>query len=186
VAAEQMLIRALRRARELALGGVRFADIPPALGWFLYRDAEEKTSPDELLNRFSRLDDTDFAAALKVWAEADDFVLALLSQGLLDRRLFRLEWHNTPVSDAYADAIRQNVARLYPDAPVEYLVYEGKESNRAYDDAREAIKAAVSVMSPHEMADVSWLQETLRIHLKRFIQKEIGTKPVIVTTIVEV
>lgn len=54
------------------------------------------------------------------------------------------------------------------------------------DDAREAIKAAVSVMSPHEMADVSWLQESLRVHLKRFIQKEIGTKPVIVTTIVEV
>ncbi len=58
--------------------------------------------------------------------------------------------------------------------------------NGLLDDAREAIKAAVSVMSPHEMADVSWLQETLRIHLKRFIQKEIGTKPVIVTTIVEV
>ncbi|HNU07477.1 MAG TPA: ribonuclease J, partial [Pyrinomonadaceae bacterium] len=58
--------------------------------------------------------------------------------------------------------------------------------NGLLDDAREAIKAAVSVMSPHEMADVSWLQESLRVHLKRFIQKEIGTKPVIVTTIVEV
>ncbi|MBK7708959.1 MAG: ribonuclease J [Acidobacteria bacterium] len=52
--------------------------------------------------------------------------------------------------------------------------------------AKEAIAAAVAGMTPQEMADKSWLQETLRIHLKRFIQKAIGTKPVIVTTIVEV
>jgi len=30
------------------------------------------------------------------------------------------------------------------------------------------------------------LQENLRVHLKRFLQKEIGAKPAIVTTIVEV
>jgi ribonuclease J len=52
--------------------------------------------------------------------------------------------------------------------------------------AKEAVSAAVAAMNPQEIADRSWLQESLRIHLKRFIQKEIGTKPVIVTTIVEV
>jgi hypothetical protein len=34
--------------------------------------------------------------------------------------------------------------------------------------------------------DRAYFKENLRIHLKRFIQKELGTKPVIVTTIVEV
>ncbi len=140
MAAEQMLIHALRRARELALSGARFADVPPALGWFLYRAPNDRTPVGELLSRFARLDDTDFAAALKVWAEEQDFVLSFLSQGLLDRRLFRLEWHNTPVAPDYSAAIRQNTARLYPQAPVDYLVYEGKESNRAYDDAHETIK----------------------------------------------
>ncbi len=58
--------------------------------------------------------------------------------------------------------------------------------NGLLSDAKAAIATAVDAMSPHEMADVSWLQESLRVHLKRFIQKAIGTKPVIVTTIVEV
>jgi hypothetical protein len=41
-------------------------------------------------------------------------------------------------------------------------------------------------MKKEEIADRNGFQEKLRIHLKRFVQKEIGTKPVIVTTIVEV
>lgn len=53
-------------------------------------------------------------------------------------------------------------------------------------EARKAVASAVAAMTPQEIADKHWLQENVRIHLKRFVQKEIGTKPVIVTTIVEV
>jgi ribonuclease J len=53
-------------------------------------------------------------------------------------------------------------------------------------DAREAIKTAVADMRREHIVDRSFLKENLRIVLKRFIQKQIGTKPVIVTTIVEV
>ncbi len=52
--------------------------------------------------------------------------------------------------------------------------------------ARQAIHEAVEAMTVAQIADVNVLQETLRVHLKRFLQKETGTKPVIVTTIVEV
>ena len=53
-------------------------------------------------------------------------------------------------------------------------------------DARESIVDAVTAMKKEHVADRTMLKENLRVHLKRFIQKEIGTKPVIVTTIVEV
>lgn len=53
-------------------------------------------------------------------------------------------------------------------------------------NARNAIHQAVEAMTVAQIADVNVLQETLRVHLKRFLQKETGTKPVIVTTIVEV
>ena len=53
-------------------------------------------------------------------------------------------------------------------------------------DAREAISAAVAEMKRDQIADKSVFKENLRVHLKRFVQKELGTKPVIVTTIVEV
>ncbi|HMS42882.1 MAG TPA: ribonuclease J, partial [Pyrinomonadaceae bacterium] len=53
-------------------------------------------------------------------------------------------------------------------------------------NARQTIAEAVEAMTVAQISDVNVLQETLRVHLKRFLQKETGTKPVIVTTIVEV
>lgn len=53
-------------------------------------------------------------------------------------------------------------------------------------EAKKSIADLVSKMTTKEIADKNWLQENIRIHLKRFLQKETGTKPVIVTTIVEV
>ncbi len=52
--------------------------------------------------------------------------------------------------------------------------------------ARQAIIDAVSEMKKDQIADRAVFKENLRIHLKRFLQKEIGTKPVIVTTVVEI
>jgi ribonuclease J len=53
-------------------------------------------------------------------------------------------------------------------------------------EAKKSIANLISTMTTKEIADKNWLQENIRIHLKRFLQKETGTKPVIVTTIVEV
>jgi ribonuclease J len=53
-------------------------------------------------------------------------------------------------------------------------------------EAREAISDAIAEMKRDQIADTTVFKENLRIHLKRFVQKEIRTKPVIVTTIVEV
>lgn len=53
-------------------------------------------------------------------------------------------------------------------------------------EARDSVKKAISDMKPEHVANRTILKENLRIHLKRFIQQEISSKPVIVTTIVEV
>lgn len=59
-------------------------------------------------------------------------------------------------------------------------------TNGFTEEARKSVAAAITAMTPQEISDRHWLQENVRIHLKRFLQKETGTKPVIVTTIVEV
>lgn len=59
-------------------------------------------------------------------------------------------------------------------------------SNGIVGEARKTITEAVEAMTKAQITDTNLLQENLRVHLKRFLQKEIGTKPVIVTTIVEV
>lgn len=59
-------------------------------------------------------------------------------------------------------------------------------TNGLVGEARKTITEAVEAMTKAQITDTTLLQENLRVHLKRFLQKEIGTKPVIVTTIVEV
>jgi ribonuclease J len=52
--------------------------------------------------------------------------------------------------------------------------------------ARQAIVDAIKEMRPEQIADRTVFKENLRIHLKRYVQKELGTRPVIVTTVVEI
>ena len=50
----------------------------------------------------------------------------------------------------------------------------------------KAVANAVGDMKREQIADRSVFKENLRIHLKRFVQKELSGRPVIVTTVVEV
>jgi ribonuclease J len=52
--------------------------------------------------------------------------------------------------------------------------------------ARKAIAAAVREMRQEQIADRKVFKENLRIHLKRIAQRQLSSKPVIITTIVEV
>lgn len=58
--------------------------------------------------------------------------------------------------------------------------------NGLLQNARQSISEAIAEMDKDEFHDKNWVKENLRVHLKRFIQKETGTKPVIVPTIVEI
>ncbi|KXJ99509.1 MAG: beta-lactamase-like protein [Acidobacteria bacterium OLB17] len=53
-------------------------------------------------------------------------------------------------------------------------------------DAREAVSDAISEMKREHIADRTVFREQLRLALKNYLRSELGTKPVIVTTIVEV
>jgi ribonuclease J len=59
-------------------------------------------------------------------------------------------------------------------------------TNGMIGKAKQAITEAVAAISKAEIADPNLFKENLRVHLKRFLQKATGTKPVIVTTIVEI
>lgn len=92
VAAEQMLIKILTRAKELATQGTAlFAS--PALRFFLYNHIcwqDFQTDPAVLQN-YSMLDDSDILSAIKVWTESEDKVLRLLCNAFINRQLFKTE-----------------------------------------------------------------------------------------------
>ncbi len=53
-------------------------------------------------------------------------------------------------------------------------------------EARDAVSQAVGDMKTEQIADRTVFKENLRIHLKRFVQAELSSKPVIMTTVIEV
>ena len=58
--------------------------------------------------------------------------------------------------------------------------------NGLMETAKQKISDAIGAMKKEEIADKAWFKENIRIHLKRFIQKETGAKPVIIPTVVEI
>lgn len=99
VAAEKMLISALLRAKELANKGVElFAS--PALHFFLYNDINtERFKEDPIcLENYIKLDDNDIWTSLKIWSEHPDTILSTLSLGIINRKLFKVEVTDKPIS----------------------------------------------------------------------------------------
>lgn len=167
VSAEQMVVHLLQRARELALAGVQLECSRP-LHWFLYRDADEQAPVAECIRQFALLDDVDIAAAIKAWREADDPVLRMLSSGLLDRKLFRVEWRTVAVEPEYVQKIRDRALQKFgPDIPLEHLVFTGSESNQAYDAAEEKINILFKdgrVLPIDECSDVPLYTQVVTKH----------------------
>lgn len=144
LAAEQMLIRTLRRAKALAQAGENIS-VPGALNEFLNTEftlADFERDRRRLLDYFADLDDFDVMMALKIWQKHPDPILALLSQGLVQRRLFRVEIKKIPFERDHLEKIRHKVVDRYgsmDEAALDHLVFQGQESNSAYKVSKEEI-----------------------------------------------
>ena len=135
LSAEHMLTLVLRRAKHLVRQGHKvFAS--PALSLFLHDDLDRAQflADPMVLERFCELDDSDVFVAMKAWRHHDDRVLALLSQRLLDRGLFRIELRPEPFSEAEVrervDASAQHFGLSSEEA--EFLVSNARIDNKAY------------------------------------------------------
>jgi len=53
-------------------------------------------------------------------------------------------------------------------------------------DATRVVAAAVDTASRQEVEDISLLKERVRLELKRYLQKEIGARPLITPVVVSV
>jgi uncharacterized protein len=144
VAAEQMLVKALLRAREI----FRERELPasPALSFFLRKDIT-KTSLNREDSRgktpadwFTEIDDNDIICALKQWAHDKDTVLSILSQRIIDRNLFKVEIQTTPFEPQKIETLRKETAKKYKLSKKEttYFVFSDTISNKAYSIKKSA------------------------------------------------
>lgn len=142
VCVEQMLIKAVERARVLIASG-RDPGATPALHFFFTRrcSALDFAEDKELLEMYSRLDDFDVMSALKSWRHSDDFVLRLLCASVLDRRLFKIQMGGEAYSEETLERLRQKVAQNYKLSAEEAasLVWAGSTMNHAYNASEDLI-----------------------------------------------
>lgn len=173
VAAEQLLINILRRARYLAGKGESLTG-SPAIQYFLVREFTPETfQADEVLEMFTRLDDTDVMSAIKQWQFSHDFTLSVLCKMLTERRLPKLKLFNEPVPDSLfkekSKSVRALLERVFEksgkdrgdddlDHIVSYFSARGAVVNRGYDSGEGEINI---ISSDGEVNDVYNISDML-------------------------
>jgi HD superfamily phosphohydrolase len=163
VAAEHMLIHALRRAKELTQQGETLFASPP-LAYFLQNNVSEndfENNPTVLAN-FALLDDYDILGAMKIWQHSSDRVLSLISSGLVNRNLFKIEISKEPYSEDRISLEKEIIKSTYKlnDDELKYFVYTDILSNKAYNEHKQNINL---LMKSGEIIDLSKASDNLNI-----------------------
>jgi HD superfamily phosphohydrolase len=135
VSAERMLVNLIKRAQALVRAG---ENVPATESLMTFLKNEFSLSnfkeDDALLDAYGRMDDHDLWGALKLWKDHPDRILSLLSEMILERKLFQIRLSAEPISKETVEKIRDAIASAYGTLRVEtsYLFSHGIVSNEAY------------------------------------------------------
>lgn len=143
LSAEFMLMKAIERARELIMAGETLFATPPLLHFLKNNPSKEDFLKDDShIRYYAALDDFDVMTALKQWQTHHDKILSILSSGIVNRKLFRVEMQNNPFDKSYIENIEKKIAgkfRLNHDIS-SLLLIQDQTSNNAYNRDQKAIR----------------------------------------------
>ncbi|WP_047551494.1 HD domain-containing protein [Psychroserpens sp. Hel_I_66] len=139
--AEQLLMRVLKRAKELTSQGIELR-ASDALSFFLRNEITSKNFNDDILETFSRLDDNDIISAMKEWQYHDDFILKNLCDMIINRDLLKIKLKNKPIKPSTLDKHLSKLMSKYgiSKTDAEYFVFINEISNQAYQSKKQNIK----------------------------------------------
>jgi len=170
--AENMLVKLLKRAKELASTGF---DVPCSreLQYFLQNKIGLDSFDENVLNTFSKLDDYDVYSAMKMWLSHKDTVLSNLSSMLLNRNLLKIELHDQEIPMDYKkEVIRQFLSSNEVNSnEVDYFVFSGQVSNRAYVETSpiQVVKKNGELLDVVQASDQPNLYTLSNVITKHFI-----------------
>ena len=140
VAAEQILIRLLNRAKELVQQGQELT-MSTALAFFVKNKISKDNFSQKVLEMFARLDDTDIISAMKEWQFYPDVVLSKLSKMLLNRDLPKIKVRLNDFEEQKIKRLQKlSLAKGIDEKDMKYFVFTGVMTNRAYNPEKEIIK----------------------------------------------
>jgi HD superfamily phosphohydrolase len=178
LSSESLLVKVLKRAKELAGKGIELY-ATPSLRFFLYNRIDQKDLTDEglftpglIATTFTRLDDTDILVSAKYWADHSDKVLADLAGRLLRRDLLAIELQNDPFSEKRVNDLKALAGTMLnvDMMSVDYYVYTSSISNLAYTPDAPEVKillksgATADISAVSDMFDHRFLSERITKH----------------------
>ena len=158
VAAEQVLIKILTRAKQLTANGIDlFAS--PALKYFLMQNTllDGKAIGSTLLAHYAALDDSDLLSAIKVWSQSEDKVLSVLCECFTNRQLFKSKLLEVPLAKTERTALRKQYATRFgiSQEEAEYFFVEHVSTSNTYSEKGEAIDILDKDGIVRDIADAS-------------------------------
>ena len=174
VACEQLLVNTLKRARQLAAAGDTHLFASPALRFFLCNDVDAarfRNDPDAP-EHFLLLDDNDIWTALKAWMHHPDRVLALLADGMVNRRLYKVEVSPTPFPEERQAQLCARIAQALdiPPADACYFLSTPDIESNMYNPTDDSIDILFSdgttrgIAEASDMFDIALLSRTVKKH----------------------
>ena len=165
VAYEKVLVNMLTRAKDLIrMGQEVFAS--PALHYFLSNDvdAEWFAKYPETLTYYEELDDSDIWSAMKAWKHHDDKILSTLAKDLLDRKIFKVEVHEEPITKERIEELKETIARNMgiPPEDAHYMMSVNTISKDMYNVDDDSIGI---LYKNDEIRDISEASELLNVQL---------------------
>jgi HD superfamily phosphohydrolase len=158
IAAEQMLVKILERAKELSHEG-RNLFASPCFSYFLKNSISMEDFKNNPLNieRFTKLDDNDIFTSIKVWVNDEDLILSTLCMHLIDRNLYQVEITNEPPSIERINNLADKVTDEYEisDDDTSYFVFTDTIKNKAYSVGDGSIKILMKDGSIQDIAGAS-------------------------------
>ena len=140
LAAEQLLIRVLKRAKELTSKGEKLEASKP-LKYFLENEISLNNFNTETLNTFAMLDDYDIISAMKAWQFHEDFVLRNLCEMIINRDLLKVKLKKKKIKPETLKQHTQSLIDIHniTEEEAAYFVFTGEISNQAYQQKKQKI-----------------------------------------------
>lgn len=163
VVAEQLLVKMLKRAKELVSKGVKLP-ASEALSYFLTESVSMKDFSNQALAYFAALDDTDIVVAMKEWVKVEDFILSTLSKMILNRDFLKIAIEIEPINEERMEQKKKEIQKEFNlnSKEVSYFVFTGKISNQAYNKVKSPIYI---LTSEGEKRNVSKASDQLNLQM---------------------
>ncbi len=178
IVAEQLLLKTLQRAKELAQKG-DYIFATPAFKFFLYNkiakdELHQKTELNHrsVLELFTLIDDNDIMASIKVWCDHSDPILSKLSQNLINRDFYHIELQNFKIKESKVSQLKDKLLSKYniQEQDLHYFLISGTISNNAYSQFDDRINILqkdgqlTDIAEASDILDLSALSKTVQKH----------------------